>query len=139
MPGTHSPNPVLSSDFPSYRADRAGPRMRGAPNFAARKERASARTLLSTRGNIGSPWAPLRGAFGVLDPAQSARCARPVFETKEGTMITLQDHIEELRAELRGCLTRRERAAVNAELDAAIAALKEHDVAADTHHNGEGG
>jgi hypothetical protein len=54
-------------------------------------------------------------------------------------MITLQDHIEELRAELRGCLTRRERAAVKAELDAAIAALKQQDVAADTHHNGEGG
>jgi len=50
-------------------------------------------------------------------------------------MITLQDHIEELRAELRGCLTRRERAAVKAELDGAIAALKEHDGAA---HNGEG-
>jgi predicted RNase H-like nuclease (RuvC/YqgF family) len=40
-------------------------------------------------------------------------------------MITLQDHIEELRAELRGCLTRRERAAVKNELEAAIAALKE--------------
>ena len=46
-------------------------------------------------------------------------------------MITLQDHIEELRAELRGCLTRRERAAVKAELDVAIAALKEHDGAAE--------
>ena len=136
MPGTHSPNPVLSSDFPSYRADWAGPRMRGAPNFVARKERASARTLLSTRGKIGSPRAPLRGAFGVLDPAQSARCARPVFETKEGTMITLQDHIDELRAELRGCITRRERTAIAAELTAAIAELKERDGAAEAHHQG---
>ena len=42
-------------------------------------------------------------------------------------MITLQEHIDELRAELRGCLTRRERAAVKAEFEAAIAALKEHD------------
>ncbi len=40
-------------------------------------------------------------------------------------MITLQDHIDELRAELRGGLTRRERAKVAAELEAAIAALKE--------------
>jgi hypothetical protein len=46
-------------------------------------------------------------------------------------MITLQDHIEELRAELRGCLTRRERANVAAELTAAIAALKERDRAAE--------
>jgi hypothetical protein len=53
-------------------------------------------------------------------------------------MITLQDHIEELRAELRGCLTRRERKAVEAELTAAIAARKEHDGAAETHHNDNG-
>ena len=53
-------------------------------------------------------------------------------------MITLHEHIEELRAELRGCLTRRERANVAAELAAAIAALKEHDGAAEAHHNGEG-
>jgi hypothetical protein len=53
-------------------------------------------------------------------------------------MITLQDHIEELRAELRGCLSRRERGAVKAELEAAIAALREHDGAAEAHHNGEG-
>jgi len=42
-------------------------------------------------------------------------------------MITFQDHINELRAELRGCLTRRERATIAAELEAAIAALKEYD------------
>jgi hypothetical protein len=53
-------------------------------------------------------------------------------------MITLQDHIEELRAELRGCLSRRERAAVKAELEAATAALREHDGAAEAHDNGEG-
>jgi hypothetical protein len=46
-------------------------------------------------------------------------------------MITLQDHIDELRAELRGCLDRRERAQIAAELEAAIAALKEEDGAAD--------
>jgi len=37
-------------------------------------------------------------------------------------MITLYDHIQELRAELRGCrFTRRERAAVEAELARTIA------------------
>ena len=37
-------------------------------------------------------------------------------------MITLYDHIQELRAELRGCyFTRRERAAVQAELTRAVA------------------
>ena len=46
-------------------------------------------------------------------------------------MITLQNHIDELRAELRGCLTRREHAKVAAELAAAIAALKEQDRAAE--------
>jgi hypothetical protein len=45
-------------------------------------------------------------------------------------MITLQDHADELRAELRGCLTRGERTKVAAELEAAIAALKEQDRAA---------
>ncbi len=46
-------------------------------------------------------------------------------------MITLQDHIDELRAELRGCLSRRERAKIAAELEAATAALKEQDWAAE--------
>ena len=50
-------------------------------------------------------------------------------------MITLQDHIEELRAELRGCLSRRERAAIEAELVAAIAAQKEQEGAAEAHRN----
>jgi hypothetical protein len=53
-------------------------------------------------------------------------------------MITLQKHIDELRAELRGCLTRLERGAVEAELTAAIAAQKEHDCTVMTHHYGEG-
>ena len=54
-------------------------------------------------------------------------------------MITLYDHIQEVRAELRGCsMTRRERAAVEAELAAAIAAQKELDSAAEAYHDGEG-
>ena len=47
-------------------------------------------------------------------------------------MITLYDHIQELRAELRGCyMTRRERAAVQAELTRALAAQAELDRAFD--------
>jgi len=45
-------------------------------------------------------------------------------------MIALYDHIQELRAELRGCMTRYERTAVQAELAAAIAAEAELDRAA---------
>jgi hypothetical protein len=47
-------------------------------------------------------------------------------------MITLDDHIQELRAELRGCyFTRRERTAVQAELANAIAEQAEIDRAFD--------
>ena len=47
-------------------------------------------------------------------------------------MIALYDHIQELRAELRGCcMTRRERAALQAELASATAAQAELDRAAD--------
>jgi hypothetical protein len=43
-------------------------------------------------------------------------------------MIALYDHIQELRAELRGCwMTRRERAAVQAEVARAVAAQAELD------------
>ena len=47
-------------------------------------------------------------------------------------MIALYDHIQELRAELRGCcMTRRERTAARAELARAIAAQTEIDRAAE--------
>jgi hypothetical protein len=47
-------------------------------------------------------------------------------------MITLYDHIQELRAELRGCyFTRRERAAVEAEFASALAEQAELDRAYD--------
>ena len=47
-------------------------------------------------------------------------------------MITLYDHIQQLRAELRGCcMTRHERAAVQAELAKAIAEQAELDRAFD--------
>jgi hypothetical protein len=47
-------------------------------------------------------------------------------------MIALYDHIQQLRAELRGCyMTRRERAAVQAELAKALAEQAELDRAFD--------
>jgi hypothetical protein len=47
-------------------------------------------------------------------------------------MITLYDHIQELRAELRGCyFTRSERAAVQAELTRALAQQADFDRAFD--------
>ena len=49
-------------------------------------------------------------------------------------MIAIYDHIQELRAELRGCvMTRRERAIVEAELAKAIAEHASYDRAADAH------
>jgi len=53
-------------------------------------------------------------------------------------MVALYDHIQELRAELRACLTRRERATVQAELAAAIAGQAEHDCAVDARHQSKG-
>jgi hypothetical protein len=58
--------------------------------------------------------------------------ASRLLRRKENTMITLFDPIQELRAELRGCrFTRRERAAVQAELANAIAEQAELDRAFD--------
>jgi len=54
-------------------------------------------------------------------------------------MVALYDHIQELRAELRGCImTRRERRAVEAELAAAIAAQAEHERAIEPRRRSEG-
>jgi hypothetical protein len=90
------------------------------------------------------PRAPLRGASGVVDPTRPGMT--PAFRLstrKETTMITLYDHIQELRAELRGCyFTRRERASVQAELAKAIAGQAELDRAFDRaleDHSEEGG
>ena len=76
---------------------------------------------------------PLRGACGVLDPAQSGMApASRLLRRKENIMMTLYDHIQQLRAELRSCyFTRRERAAVQAELKKAIAEQAELDHAFD--------
>jgi hypothetical protein len=65
-------------------------------------------------------------------PAPACR-ATSVSQRKEKPMIALYDHIQELRAELRGCyFTRSERAAVQAELAQALADQAELDRAFDT-------
>jgi coproporphyrinogen III oxidase-like Fe-S oxidoreductase len=69
--------------------------------------------------------------------------ASRLLRRKETTMITLYDHIQELKAELRGCyFTRRERAAVQAELANAIAGQAEldraFDLAVEALYNGGG-
>ncbi len=84
--------------------------------------------IFDTRQNR-FPRAPLRGASGVVDPTRFGMTPAFRFSTrKETTMITLYDHIQELRAELRGCyFTRCERAAVQAELAQAVAEQAELD------------
>jgi hypothetical protein len=52
--------------------------------------------------------------------------------------MTLLEHIEELRAEARGALTRRERDAVQSELAAAIAARAEIEPAGATRNQSAG-
>jgi len=107
--------------------------MRGSPNFAERKERASARRSLSTLGKIGSPAPRCAAPAASLTRPDRPDAHVPSSQQKEGTMIPLYDHIQELRAELRGCcMTRRERAAVQAELARATAAQAELDRAVET-------
>jgi len=113
--------------------------MRGPADFAERNERAKARRFIASARQNRFLRAPLRGAPSASLTRPDRRGApAPSSKQKEETMITLHEHIEELRAELRGCLTRRERAKVAAELAAAIAAQKEHDGAAETRQQGEG-
>ena len=51
------------------------------------------------------PRAPLRDACGVLDPAQSGMApASRLLRRKENIMMTLYDHIQQLRAELQQLL-----------------------------------
>jgi hypothetical protein len=85
-------------------------------------ESAHARANFYRADKIGSPAPRCAAPAGVVDPARPGMT--PAFRLstrKETTMITLYDHIQELRAELRGCRFTRERAAVEAELAKAVA------------------
>jgi hypothetical protein len=74
-----------------------------------------------TLDKIGSLAPRFAAPSASLTRPDPASCATSVFRTEERTMA-LYDHIQELRAELRGCsMTRRERAGVEAELATAIA------------------
>ena len=78
--------------------------------------------VLIVPDKIGSPAPRCAAPAGVVDPIRPAMTAAFHLSTrKETTMITLYDHIQELRAELRGCRFTRERAAVEAELAKAVA------------------
>jgi hypothetical protein len=107
--------------------------MRGSPNFAEREERACARPFIITLDKIGSP-APRFAAppASLIRPDPAWRTPSRLRNRRRGAMIALYDHIQELRAELRGCvMTRRERAIIEAELARAIAEHAELDRAAD--------
>jgi hypothetical protein len=95
-------------DLPAYRFDLNRFKDARCLQFSERKERANARRLFSCSTKSASPRPAVR---------------RPsVFTTDGGNKITLYDHIQELRAELRGCrFSKRERAAVEAELAKALA------------------
>jgi hypothetical protein len=102
---------------------RIGPAQGGAvpPILPSAKGALARASHQGTLDKIGTPAPRLRGAFGVLDPARSGIVRPSVFKRKERTM-TLYDHIQELRAELRGCrMTRGQRLRVEAELATAIA------------------
>ncbi len=62
-------------------------------------------------------------AKAIHDPARLGMTKTSCLQQQKGrTMITLYDHIQELRAELRSCyLTRCERAQIKAELARAVA------------------
>jgi len=112
--------------------------MRGPSNFAERNERADARRLSPTLDKIGSSSPRSAAPSASLTRPDPARAPVPSSTQTEGKMIALHDHIQELRAELRGCRTRRERATVRAELAAAIAAQAERDRAVEARREKEG-
>jgi hypothetical protein len=103
--------------------NRAASTMLRSPPILPAAESAHARASFLYARQNRFPRTPLRGACGVVDPARLAMTSAFRLSTrKETTMITLYDNIQELRAELRGCrFTRRERAAVEAELAKAVA------------------
>jgi hypothetical protein len=108
--------------------------MRGQPPILPRVESALPRAgLLSARSEIGSP-APRFAAQASLIRLDRRRAQLRLRKQTEDSMITLQDHIDELRAELRACLTRRERRAIADELTAAIAAQQKYGGAVMAHH-----
>ncbi len=88
--------------------------MRGASNFAVRIGR-------NARDKIGSSAPRFAAASPSLTPPARPRVPPSVIKTKGNIMIALVDHIEQLRAELRQPIARRERAKIETELAEALA------------------
>jgi hypothetical protein len=129
---THSMNRLAGIPILPYRT---GPAQGCAvPPILPGAKNAHARRFMNSRPAKSAPPRPApRHPQGVLDPAQFALTrVSCLSDRKDRTMITLYDHIQQLRAELRGCyFTRRERAAVKAELANALAEQAELDRAFD--------
>lgn len=77
--------------------------------------------ILRMPPEIRLPHPPLRGRFAVPDPSAPPCPGSPSFTNMTETMMTIDQHIEELRAELRNAVYRGERRKIEAELAAAIA------------------
>ena len=94
----------------------------GAPNFAARNERARALRSSSTRDKIGSPAPRCAAPAASLIRPDRPGVPVPSSTQKEGMMIAISDQIHQLQAELHSCFfTKVERAKAQAELAALIA------------------
>jgi hypothetical protein len=61
-----------------------------------------------------------RGRFAVLDPARSAPGDTLVFRKDQEAVMTIEQHIEELRAELKASSDDAEIVQIRAELEAAL-------------------
>jgi hypothetical protein len=73
---------------------------------------------------IFTPDIAARGRFAVLDPARFPPGRRLIFRKVEEVQMTIEQHIEELRAELSWCDNAAERRRIETELRAAERRLK---------------
>ncbi|MFC2254014.1 hypothetical protein ACETRX_30585 [Labrys portucalensis] len=95
-----SVEPLSLSEFPFY------------SQLSPPQERTAPPQILA---NFGVPFAGVSGRYAILDPVFARQCPPPVVETKEDSMthdITLEHHIEELRAEYNACCELAEREAI---------------------------
>jgi hypothetical protein len=70
-----------------------------------------------------------RGRFAVLDPARSAPGDTLVFRKDQEAVMTIEQHIEELRVELKVSTDEAEIAQIRAELEAALSERERLDTA----------
>jgi len=101
---------------PAYRGGTGRLKDDGSPNFAA----ASARCARLRPRQNRHPHRRWRGRFAVLDPARSAPGDTLVFRKDQEAVMTIEQHIEELRAELKASTDDIEIVQIRAELEAAL-------------------